>query len=136
MFADSRLWLGKLAGVLLVSCCVIMLMAAGLSGSSAGAAGLSTERVALPLGGTATVTGTPTHPLTCTPSNTPTVTATPTGPTVTPTRTGSPTSTRTSTAIPTPGPCVQPIDENFESGTLGIFSTSGSPGWHGAPRGP
>src|SRR5204863_5802764 len=39
------------------------------------------------------------------------------------------TSTYTPTYTPTFGPCVQPIIEDFESGTLGLFSSSGSPGW-------
>src|SRR4051812_5016330 len=119
MFEGKRLQGSRLLKALLFSGCLVVLVAGGLGGSTAEATRLSTVRPAQMQGGT--LTATPTHPLTCTPSWTPTVTATPTGPTVTPTRTGSPTSTRTSTAIPTPGPCVQPIVENFESGTLGIF---------------
>ncbi|MFL5734382.1 MAG: dockerin type I domain-containing protein [Chloroflexia bacterium] len=74
---------------------------------------------------TNTPTGTPTN----TPSNTHTHTVTPTGtrPTATSTSTWTPSNTPTYT--PTPGPCVQPLVEGFESGTLGTFSSSGSPGW-------
>src|SRR5438093_13493448 len=37
--------------------------------------------------------------------------------------------TLTPTSTPTFSACLQPITEGFESGTLGMFSSSGSPGW-------
>jgi hypothetical protein len=89
-------------------------------------------------------TQTPEHEATCTktftrtPTETPTITLTPTGtpptrtPTFTPTTTfapPTPSATLTSTATPSPGPCVIPIIEGFESGTLGLFASSGNPGW-------
>lgn len=80
---------------------------------------------------TSTITGTqPTR----TPTHTPTISRTPTlTPTITLTRTRtispSPTFTTTPTFTPTFGPCVLPIIEDFESGTLGLFNSAGSPGW-------
>src|SRR5205823_6319417 len=79
-------------------------------------------------------TNTPTHTPTVsrTPTLTPTVTLTPTITlTPTPTITLSPTFTVTPTFTPTFGPCVLPIIEDFESGTLGLFNSAGSPGWSG-----
>jgi hypothetical protein len=82
---------------------------------------------------TNTPTPTPSITITYTPSNTatgtpPTATNTPTNtPTGTPTSSNTPTPTQSFT--PTAGPCTQPILEGFESGTLGIFHSSGSPGW-------
>src|SRR5262249_5328618 len=35
----------------------------------------------------------------------------------------------TPTITTTPGPCVLSVMEGFESGTIGIFQSSGSPGW-------
>ncbi|MFL5734617.1 MAG: hypothetical protein ACJ78Q_15645, partial [Chloroflexia bacterium] len=84
---------------------------------------------------TITVTSTRSHTFTATPTATPTgtrPTATDTStPTVThtPSVTQTPTDSATPTSTPTTGPCVQPIIEGFESGTLGIFASTGSPGW-------
>ena len=55
----------------------------------------------------------------------PTATSTVTRTTTPPTTTNTPTPTFT----PTLGPCVQTIQEGFESDTLGIFASGGSPGW-------
>ncbi len=41
-----------------------------------------------------------------------------------------PTNTHTPTSTPTFGACLQPVTEGFESGTLGLFASSGSPGWN------
>src|SRR5262249_33404110 len=71
---------------------------------------------------TATISRTPT--LTRTITQTPTFTPTPTR-----TFTRTPTITLTPTFTPTPGPCVLPITEGFEDGTLGLFNSSGAPGW-------
>ncbi len=87
--------------------------------------------------GTNTPTNTPTDTPTITYTFTPTITGTrPTEtsthtPTITPTITLTPTRTPTwtPTFTPTFGPCVTDITEGFESGTLGLFDTSGSPGW-------
>jgi hypothetical protein len=40
-----------------------------------------------------------------------------------------PTNTPTPTSTPTFSACLQSITEGFESGTLGMFASSGSPGW-------
>lgn len=71
---------------------------------------------------TNTPVGTTTHAPSCTFSPTPTGTLPTYTPTVTPTRTGTPPPW-------TPGACSPPVQEGFESGTLGVFSSSGSPGW-------
>src|SRR5436190_8874408 len=90
---------------------------------------------------TPTRTNTPTRTITLTPTNTPTITISPTG--TLPTSTATPTITRTftntstctvtpsHTPIPTatPGPCGPLMNEGFESGTLGLFSSTGTPGW-------
>lgn len=93
---------------------------------------------------TPTVTGTPptaTSTTTITPTRTATSTNTITNtPRPSPTLTGlametpvPPTSTFTFTRTPTPtltpGPCVLPVAEDFESGTLGVLYSLGSPGW-------
>ncbi|MFL5735485.1 MAG: S-layer homology domain-containing protein [Chloroflexia bacterium] len=75
-----------------------------------------------------------THEGTCTLTSTPTITPTRTGtpPTATSTvccRSHTPTPRDTPTSTPTDGPCVQPVREDFESGSLGIFRSSGVPAW-------